>query len=162
MSRNPTSTPSASSGSAAAPTSHEATARASDIYPCLFYHDAGSAIAWLETAFGFVKRMAIPGPDGTIAHSELSLGSSVVMVSTSRREKGWVSPLDLPAVNQVICMYIDDVDAHYGRAKAAGAEIIGELRDTDYGSRGYECRDPEGNVWCFGNYRPGEYWESAE
>lgn len=132
----------------------------SDIYPCLYYRDASAAIEWLERAFGFRKRLVVPGPDNRIAHSELSLGSSVVIAGSAKPERGWVSPRDLPAVNQLICMYVDDVDAHYARAVAAGAEIIGELRDTDYGSRGYECRDPEGNVWCFGNYRPGAYWEA--
>jgi uncharacterized glyoxalase superfamily protein PhnB len=158
MPKNATGAPSTRS-TPGAPTVDGAPPTVSDIYPCLFYRDAAAAVAWLEKAFGFVKQMAAPGPDDTIAHSELSLGSSVIMVSTSRPERGWVSPLDLSAVNQVICMYVDDVDSHYERAKAASAEIIGDLRDTDYGSRGYECRDPEGNIWCFGNYRPGEYWE---
>jgi uncharacterized glyoxalase superfamily protein PhnB len=158
MPKNATATPSTRSAPHA-PSTDGAPPIVSDIYPCLYYRDAAAAIAWLEKAFGFVKRLAVPGPDSTIAHSELSFGSSVIMASTSKPEKGWVSPLDLSAVNQIVCMYVDEVDSHYERAKAAGAEIIGELRDTDYGSRGYECRDPEGNIWCFGNYRPGKYWE---
>jgi len=133
----------------------------SEIYPCLFYRDARKAIEFLRNAFGFEQRMVVPGPDDTIAHSELSLGTSVIMVSSTKPEKGWVSPRDLPAVNQLICMYVDDVDAHHARARAAGADIFGPLRDTDYGSRGYECRDLEGNVWSFGNYRPGAYWEGG-
>jgi uncharacterized glyoxalase superfamily protein PhnB len=50
---------------------------------------------------------------------------------------------------------VDDPDAHHARAKAAGAVIMMELTDQDYGSREYAARDPEGNVWCFGTYRPG-------
>jgi uncharacterized glyoxalase superfamily protein PhnB len=53
-----------------------------------------------------------------------------------------------------IYMAVDDTEAHYQRARAAGAEIITELHDTDYGSRDYAARDPEGNVWSFGTYRP--------
>ena len=49
---------------------------------------------------------------------------------------------------------VEDADAHHARAKAAGAEIVMELMDTDYGSRDYAARDPEGNVWNFGTYRP--------
>jgi uncharacterized glyoxalase superfamily protein PhnB len=49
---------------------------------------------------------------------------------------------------------VEDVDAHAERAKAAGAEIVRELNDTDYGSREYAARDLEGNVWSFGTYRP--------
>jgi uncharacterized glyoxalase superfamily protein PhnB len=52
-------------------------------------------------------------------------------------------------------MVLSDVDAHYERAKAAGAEIVMEPTDQDYGSRDYAARDTEGNVWCFGTYRPG-------
>lgn len=130
----------------------------SDVYPCLYYRNAPAAIRWLEQAFGFRKRMAVDGPDGTIVHAELSFGSTVIMVSTSKPDHGWVSPLDLGAVNQLLCIYVEDVDAHYERARAAGAVILGEPRDTDYGSRGYECKDPEGHIWSFGTYRPGAYW----
>ena len=49
---------------------------------------------------------------------------------------------------------IEDADAHYARAKAAGAEIVRELEDQDYGSRDYSARDFEGNLWSFGTYRP--------
>jgi uncharacterized glyoxalase superfamily protein PhnB len=49
---------------------------------------------------------------------------------------------------------VDDPDAHHERAKAAGAEIVRELEDQDYGSRDYSARDPEGNLWSFGTYNP--------
>ena len=53
-----------------------------------------------------------------------------------------------------IYLVVDDPDAHYERAVAAGAEIVQPLTDEDYGSRGYTARDPEGNVWSFGTYQP--------
>ena len=56
-------------------------------------------------------------------------------------------------------MRIDDPDSHYQTAKAAGAEIVQEVKDEDFGSRGYMAKDPEGHLWYFGTYRPGEYWE---
>lgn len=133
----------------------------SDIYPCLFYRDAPAAIEWLERAFGFVPRLIVPGPDNAVRHGEMSLGSSVIMVSSTRPEQKWLSPRDLPGINQLICMYVDDVDAHYARAVQAGAEMIQELHGSDHGARSYECRDPEGNVWSFGDYRPGGFWEGA-
>ena len=52
-------------------------------------------------------------------------------------------------------MIVDDPDGHYERAKGAGAEIVMELTDTDYGSRDYSAREPEGNIWSFGTYLPG-------
>jgi uncharacterized glyoxalase superfamily protein PhnB len=128
------------------------------MYPCLSYNDAPAAIEWLARAFGFVKRAVYPGPDGTVAHAEMSFGSGVIMLGSPRPEKNWVSAKDLPAVNQTIYVVVDDPNAHYERAKAAGAEIVIELKDEDYGSRGYTARDPEGNYWSFGTYRPGADW----
>jgi uncharacterized glyoxalase superfamily protein PhnB len=50
---------------------------------------------------------------------------------------------------------VADLDAHCARARRAGARIVREPVDTDYGSRDYAARDPEGNLWSFGTYRPG-------
>lgn len=128
------------------------------IYPALAYDDAPAAIDWLERAFGFTRRLVVPGPAGTVAHSELSHGTGVIMVSSSKPEKHRVSPLGMRSVAQSICVRVDDPDEHYRRAKAAGAEIVEELADADYGSRGYMARDPEGHQWYFGTYRPGAHW----
>jgi uncharacterized glyoxalase superfamily protein PhnB len=87
--------------------------------------------------------------DGTIAHAELSYGSGILMLG-SVKDDAYAR-----AVGQgSIYVAVDDPDAHYQRARAAGAEIITELRDTEYGSREYGAHDPEGNVWSFGTYRP--------
>lgn len=126
--------------------------------PCLFYRDAAALIDWLERAFGFRRRLVVPGEGGSVTHAELSFGTGVVMVSSVKPERGWLSPRDLAGLNQVISVTVDDPDAHYARAKAAGAEILQELKDEDYGSRGYLARDPEGNEWYFGTYRPGGHW----
>ena len=131
-----------------------------NIFPCLFYRDAPAAMEWLARAFGFVKRMAVPGENGAIAHAEMSFGDGVIMVGTAKPERGWVSPRDLTAVNQLISAYVEDPDAHCARARAAGAEITQEPKTEDYGARGYGARDPEGNHWYFGNYRPGGFWEA--
>src|SRR5947199_7933963 len=101
----------------------------SNIYPCLIYNDAPAAIEWLCRAFGFTKRLVVPGPNGTIIHSELSLGPGVIMVSSARPNSGRVSPRSLPAINQALCVRIDDPDAHFARAKAAGAAVLQEVSD---------------------------------
>lgn len=120
------------------------------IFPGLRYRDAPAAIEWLGEAFGFERRQVVDGPDGTVAHAELQLGPGMIMLSSdkddvfgSRVGQGWVY------------VVIDDPDGHYERSKAAGAEIVMELIDTDYGSRDYSARDPEGNMWSFGTYLPG-------
>lgn len=134
----------------------------SDIIPALAYRDAPAAIRWLARAFGFRERLVVPGPDGRIEHAEMSLGDGVIMLGSAKAERSWMSPLDLPASNQAVFVYVEDVDAHHERAKAEGAEIIQPLEDTSYGSRGYSARDPEGHQWTFGTYRPGAYWAKDE
>lgn len=131
----------------------------SDIYPCLYYRDATAAIAWLERAIGFQRRMVIEGPDDTVAHAELSLGNSVIMVGSSRKERGWLSPLDLEGVNQLLSVWVEDVDASYEQVIDAGGHIVAEIEETDYGARSFMIKDPEGNVWSIGDYRPGRYWD---
>lgn len=131
----------------------------SNIYPSLSYDDAPAAIDWLCRAFGFEKRLVVPGPNGTVRHSELSIGPGVVMVSSARPEVGRVSPRSLAGLHQGLCVQVDDPDAHFARATEAGARVIEPLKDEEFGSRGYMVADPEGHVWCFATYRPGAYWQ---
>ncbi|MEX2246285.1 MAG: VOC family protein [Dehalococcoidia bacterium] len=125
------------------------------VYPTLTYRDAAAAIDWLVTAFGFEKLMAVPGEGGGIVHAELRYGDGVMMLGSVRDDAygrlaspGGVAPV------QSLYVVVDDPDAHYQRAKAAGARIVLDLKDADYGSRGYTALDIEGNVWSFGTYRP--------
>jgi uncharacterized glyoxalase superfamily protein PhnB len=121
------------------------------------YEDAPAAIEWLVAAFGFEAVAVFPAADGTINHAELRLGDEGwVMLSSTHDDKFNVrTPLALGASTQGIAAYVEDIDAHYARAVAAGAEMVDDLKGTDYGSRGYTARDPEGHLWSFGNYRPG-------
>ncbi len=124
-------------------------ARLPNIFPCLIYDDSHAAIAWLEEAFGFEKHAVHSGPDGTVAHAELKLGAGMVMLGSGKEGSGLVqSP-------QMIYVAVEDSDALFRRARAAGAEVVRELTDTDYGSRDFAVRDPEGNLWNFGTYLPG-------
>jgi uncharacterized glyoxalase superfamily protein PhnB len=124
------------------------------MYPVLTYEDAREAMSFLNSAFGFEELMVVPGENGSIVHAEMNLGSAVIMLGSNKPEMGWMSPKGFPAVAQTLYVAIDDVDTHYAKAKAAGAEITRELNDTDYGSREYGARDPEGHHWSFGTYRP--------
>ena len=125
------------------------------LFPFLRYQDAPAAIDWLVKAFGFEDQMVVPGDNGTIAHAQLSFGTGVVMLATVRDDELQMkSPHDLGGVNQGIYVYLEEVDAHCERARAAGAEIIRGPENTDYGSREYTARDLEGHLWSFGTYRP--------
>jgi uncharacterized glyoxalase superfamily protein PhnB len=119
------------------------------VIPSLRYHDAPAAIEWLERAFGFRRVMVVPNNDGTIAHAELAHGDGMVMLGSEREDQ-----FGPHAGQSWAYLIVADADAAYARAKDAGAEVIRELVDQDYGSREFSVRDPEGNVWSFGTYRP--------
>ena len=131
----------------------------SDLYPGLTYEDAPGAIDWLCRAFGFTKRLVVPGPHDRVEHSELSLGTGVIMISSPKPEDHRVSPRALAGVAQTISVYVADPDAHHAASVAAGARVVRPLRTEEYGARGYMVLDPEGHLWYFGDYRPGAYWE---
>ncbi len=128
---------------------------ATRIFPFLRYEDAPAAFEWLHRAFGFEKQMLVPGPKGTVAHAQLRCGAGVVLIGTAQEDfMNMKSPKAAGGVTQGIYVHVDDVEAHHDRAKAAGAEIVMALEDTDYGAREYAARDPEGHLWSFGTYRP--------
>ncbi|MBK7874478.1 MAG: VOC family protein [Planctomycetes bacterium] len=134
----------------------------SSLYPSLYYDDAPKAIEFLCRAFGFEKRLVVPGPDGTVMHSELTFGDAVVMVGTVKKERGLLSPRAAGGVTSALSIRIADPDAHHARAVAAGAVITHPLKDEEYGSRGYMCTDPEGHQWYFGTYSPGAWWDGKD
>jgi uncharacterized glyoxalase superfamily protein PhnB len=129
------------------------------ISAAVYYEDAAEAIDWLCRAFDFEVRLKIEGEGGRIEHSELVYGEGVVMVGDL--EKGQAkfpyrrAPGQVDGANtQNMMVYVDDVDAHCERARKAGAVIVSEPKDTDYGEaywtdRGYECEDLGGHHWWF-------------
>ena len=126
-----------------------------NIFPEIIYDDAPAALEWLARAFGFELGEVIEGPDGTIAHAEMHYGAGTVMPKSAASDTRFgTSPGALGGVNQTVFVAVEDPDAHYVRAKAAGAEIVMEPTDTDFGARNYAARDPEGHLWGFGDYWP--------
>ncbi|GAA1098129.1 VOC family protein [Nocardiopsis composta] len=120
------------------------------VFPVLRYREADRAIRFLTEAFGFTAEVRYPPEGDPVEHAELRFGESAVMVGSARGEDA--GPVSVPPAPQVLFAVVDDPDAHCARARAAGAEILAEPADTDYGSREYAARDPEGNVWGFGTY----------
>jgi uncharacterized glyoxalase superfamily protein PhnB len=120
------------------------------IHPAIRYTDAHRAVDWLARAFGFEKRVVHEGANGSIAHAEMTYGSSVVGFSSAHA----VDPANpWTMVKQGIYVALNDIDAHHEQASAAGAEIVRPLRDESYGSRDYSARDLDGHLWAFGTYR---------
>jgi uncharacterized glyoxalase superfamily protein PhnB len=130
------------------------------VVPCLRYRDAPKAIEWLCLVFGFEKLLVVPNVDGTIAHAQLSFGNGMVMlssVSNAENEFGLLTkqPDEIGGMEtQSPYLIVSDADTVYQRAKSAGAKIEIEIKDEDYGGRGFTCRDIEGHLWNVGTYDP--------
>jgi uncharacterized glyoxalase superfamily protein PhnB len=120
------------------------------VFPTLQYADAHAAIDWLERAFG-AERHAVYGDDASVHHAELRLGTGMVMLGSSRNGSA------TQGKGGGIYVVVDDPDELFERATAAGAEVVRELQDTDYGSREFGVRDLEGNAWHFGTYQPFDH-----
>jgi uncharacterized glyoxalase superfamily protein PhnB len=125
----------------------------------LFYENAGAAIDWLCRAFGFEVQLKVEGENGRIEHSQLTYGDALIMVGDMggpRPEHAlMVSPGSVGGKNtQVLCIVVDDADAHCAQARAAGARIFREPAEDDYGDeyptdRTYGAVDPGGHMWFF-------------
>jgi len=130
----------------------------STIIPCLRYRDALAAIDWLQRAFGF-HAQAVYADGDSVFHAQLTFGRGMIMLGSAGNESEWSRHAVLPEEvggrqTQSACVIVTDVDAHYARAKAAGARIVIDIADQAYGGRGYACADPEGYLWWFGSYDP--------
>ncbi|NRR31766.1 glyoxalase [Oxalobacteraceae bacterium] len=130
------------------------------VVPCLRYRDAPAAIEWLCATFGFQKQLVVPNEDGSIAHAQLAYGNGMIMLgSIFDTEFGRLmkQPSEIGSkVTQSSYLIVHDADLVYGRALEAGAKILLDIKDEDYGGRGFTCSDPEGHIWSIGTYDPWE------
>ena len=118
------------------------------IWPEVRYRDAAAAVAWLEHAIGFTRSVEVPDERGALMHAELRLGESVFMLGPETPGSEWSD------ARQVVSLRVDDPDAHFAIAKAAGAVAVREPQTAPYGARFYAVRDPEGFLWWVSNYSP--------
>jgi uncharacterized glyoxalase superfamily protein PhnB len=130
----------------------------STIMPALRYKDANAAIEWLCNVFGFERHAVYPGPDNTIGHAELTLNGGMIMLGSARDDeygRGFKSPSDLGNIEtRGTYIIVADADAVYARAKGGGGKLVREIQNTDYGSREFTVKDPEGHSWSVGTYDP--------
>lgn len=120
------------------------------ITPYLLYEDVGGAIEFLATAFGFRESMRLPGPDGKVAHAEMRYADGMVMLGCPGAE--YRNPKRLGHATQNLYVYVDDVDAHFERARKSNARIVQEPKTEFYGDRRYGAEDPEGHCWYFAQH----------
>lgn len=129
------------------------------VTPMIHYEDAATALGWLAEAFGFSERSRITMPDGSIGHAEMEIGDGLIMLAesvphyqgpkrhaeTCEATRQWSAT---PYIVDGVHVYVDDLDAHFSRAKGAGATILSEPEDAGHG-RMYRAADPEGHRWMF-------------
>ncbi len=137
----------------------------STVMPTLRYRDAPAAIDWLIRAFGLEKKAVYLAPDNkTVLHAELTYGNGMIMLGSvdpgGELGKLMVQPDEIGLrTTQGAYLVASDADAVYATAKAAGAVMLLDIRDMDYGGRAFTCRDPEGHIWSIGTYDP---WETPK
>jgi uncharacterized glyoxalase superfamily protein PhnB len=121
------------------------------ITPYLAYEDADAAIEWLTKAFGFTETLRSTGDDGKVNHAELELEGGVVMIGAPGGD--YQGPRKTGGARHVfVHAYVEDVDAHHERAKAAGANVLAAPEDQLYGDRRYQVEDLDGHIWFFAQH----------
>jgi uncharacterized glyoxalase superfamily protein PhnB len=148
--------------------SNQAKTCRSTIIPSLRYRDALAAIDWLIRAFGFEKNAVYLGPNNTVAHAQLTFGNGMIMLgSVSKPDENGGDYAKLMAQPDEIglretkgtYLVVTDADAVHATALAAGAEMVLDIRDMDYGGRAFTCRDLEGHLWNIGTFDP---WDTPK
>jgi uncharacterized glyoxalase superfamily protein PhnB len=133
----------------------------STVIPGLRYRNAMPMIEWLCSAFGFEKQAVYEGPEGVIMHAQLTFGSGMIMIASVNNGMPASSLLKQPdeiggAETQTPYLIVSDIDAVYASAKLAGAKMVIDLEEKEYGGKAFSCRDPEGHIWHVGTYDPWE------
>lgn len=136
----------------------------STVIPGLRYRNAMAMIDWLCRAFGFEKQAVYAGPDDILMHAQLKFGNGMIMIGSVNNQTESSKLLKQPdeiggAETQAPYLVVSDIDAIYASAKSAGAKMVMDLEEKEYGGKAFTCTDPEGHVWHVGTYDP---WESHE
>jgi PhnB protein len=122
------------------------------VTPYLIVDGAAKAIEFYCQALGAAERMRLAAPDGKVGHAELQLGDSVVMLADEFPEMGAVSPKRLGGSPVGLALYVEDVDARFERAVAAGAKVVRPVQDQFYGDRSGTIEDPFGHKWTLSTH----------
>ena len=121
--------------------------------PYLAVEDASKAIEFYKEAFGAEENLRMPGADGKIAHAELQIGDSKLMLSDPFPHSNVRPPSERGGPTGSVFMYVDDVDATFEQAQRAGADVVSELEDMFWGDRFGTLSDPFGHVWSVATHK---------
>ncbi|HEY6643735.1 VOC family protein [Povalibacter sp.] len=141
------------------------------VTPYLIVDGAANAIEFYKNAFGATESMRMPTPDGRIAHAEITIGDSHIMLSDEHPEMGYRGPLSIGGAPVSLMVYVDDVDKTFKQALAAGAKEVRAVDNQFYGDRSGVLKDPFGHVWSISTHiedvapeemqRRAREWKSA-
>jgi uncharacterized glyoxalase superfamily protein PhnB len=120
------------------------------VLPHLAYRDVVEALAWLSRTFGFTEHYRYGEPDGPVSGVQMRLGKACIMLNSFG--PGTASPAQVGHYTQMLTVFVDDVEAHFERAKSAGAKIVEELHETCYGELQYGAEDLDGHRWLFSRH----------
>ena len=121
--------------------------------PYLIIKDAASAIEFYKKAFGATELMRMADPSGKVMHAEIKIGDSPIMIADEFPEMGARSPQSLGGSPVNIYLYVEDVDALFSQAMAAGAKVLMPVKDQFYGDRSGGVTDPFGHVWYIATHK---------
>lgn len=123
------------------------------VTPYLSVNDAAAAIEFYKKGFGATEVMRLPGPDGKLGHAEIRIGDALVMLADESPDYGNLSPKTLGGSAVRLHMYVEDVDAFFEQAVAAGAKVLIPIADQFYGDRSGRLEDPFGHVWLISTHK---------
>ncbi len=123
------------------------------VTPYLIIKGASDAIEYYKKAFGATELFRMPGPGGQVMHAEIKIGDSPVMLADEVQQMGYRNPRAYGGTPVSLMIYVEDVDAVFNRAVAAGGKVQQPLEDKFYGDRSGTLEDPFGHVWTVATHK---------
>jgi PhnB protein len=122
------------------------------VTPYLVIKGAAEALEFYKSVFGATELMRFDGPNGTLAHAEIKIGNSPLMISDEWPDMGFRGPKSIGGSPVGIMIYVEDADAMFAKAVAAGGTVTKPLQDQFYGDRSGSITDPWGHMWTIATH----------
>lgn len=122
------------------------------VTPYLIVAGAAKALDFYQKAFGATEIMRMQDPSGRVGHAEIKIGDSHIMLADEAPEMGYRGPMSLGGSSVSLMVYVDDADAIFKQARAAGAQELQAMKDQFYGDRSGTLKDPFGHVWTISTH----------
>ncbi|SDX58079.1 VOC family protein [Paenibacillus sp. CF384] len=129
---------------------HNRSVPTNQVLPHLYYENVAEALTWVNQTFGFQEHFRFELPNGQLHGAMIYLGDVWVMLKSI--DQLTASPIKLGAATQSLMLFVTDIEEHYNHSKTAGARIVEELFETEYGERQYAAVDIENHLWLFSQH----------